>query len=78
MPINNPIDIFLINPNIISYCVPFIKYLSISKILLVSTELEPTEKKVIITFYPVFFQMFNCKMCYLNTVHNLLFQSLFL
>ena len=55
MPINNPIDIFLINPNIISYCVPFIKYLSISKILLVSTELEPTEKKGYNYFLSSFF-----------------------
>ena len=35
-PVNNPINIFLINSNIISYHVLFIKYLLISKILLVS------------------------------------------
>ena len=44
MPVNNPINIFLINPNIILYHVPFIKYLWISKILLVSIGLKSTEK----------------------------------
>ena len=45
-PVNNPINIFLINPKIISYHVLFIKYLWISKISLVSIGLKSTEKKV--------------------------------
>ena len=44
MPVNNPINIFLINPNIILYHVPFIKYLWISEISLVSIGLKSTEK----------------------------------
>ena len=43
MPVNNPINIFLINPKIILYHVPFIKYLCISKILLVLIGLKSTE-----------------------------------
>ena len=47
MLINNPINIFLINPNIILCYLPFIKYLWISKILLVSTELKSTQKNTV-------------------------------
>ena len=44
--INNPVNTFLINPNIILYYFPFIKYVWIYKISLVSIELKSTEKKV--------------------------------
>ena len=60
-PVNNSITIFLINPNIISYHVFFIKYLWISKISLVSTELKSTEKKFTIPFNPIFFTILNVK-----------------
>ena len=53
--INNHINIFLINPNIILYYFPFIKYLCMSKISLVSIGLKSTEKTVILPFNPVFF-----------------------
>ena len=42
--VNNPINIFLINPNLILYHVLFIKHLWISKILLASVGLKSTEK----------------------------------
>ena len=45
-PINNPINIFLINPNIILYHILFIKYLWISKISLVSIGLKSAEKNL--------------------------------
>ena len=64
MPINNPINIFLINPNIILYYVFslniyvylcfFIKYLCIFKMLLVSIGLESAEKSFTIRFNHVF------------------------
>ena len=53
-PVNNPINIFLINPRIILYYVLFIKYLCISKILLVSIELKSTEKNFTASPNPVF------------------------
>ena len=43
-PVNNPINIFLINPNIVLHYVLFPKYLSISKISLVLKGLKSTEK----------------------------------
>ena len=46
MSVNNLINIFLINSNIILYHVPFINYLRISKILLVSIRLRSTEKNL--------------------------------
>ena len=55
MPVDNLINIFLINPNIFLYHVPFIKYLWISKISLVSIESKSTEKKFTAPFNPVFF-----------------------
>ena len=62
MLIYNPINIiFLINLNIILYHVPFIKYLCISKISLVSIELKSTEKNFTIAFNSVcFFYITNC------------------
>ena len=54
MPVNNPINIFLINSNIILHHVPFIKSLWISKISLASIALKLTEKKITIPFNPVF------------------------
>ena len=53
MSVNNPINISLINSNIILYHVPFIKYLWTSEILLVSIGLGSTEK-ITILFDPVF------------------------
>ena len=53
MPVDNPISIFLINPNIISYHVHFMKYLWISKTALVSIGLKSTEKKFTLPFNPV-------------------------
>ena len=52
-PVNNPIVIFFINPNIL-YHVRFIKYLRIPKISLVSIALKPTEKNFTTPFNPVF------------------------
>ena len=57
MPVDNLINIFLINPNIFLYHVPFIKYLWISKISLVSIESKSTEKKFTTPFNPVFFML---------------------
>ena len=54
-PVNNPIDIFLINPDIMSYHVLFIKYLWICKIPLVSVVLKSTEKKIYNSIYSCFF-----------------------
>ena len=54
-PVNNPINIFKINPNIILYHVLFIKYLWVSEILLVSIVSKSTEKTFASPFYPVFF-----------------------
>ena len=50
MLINNPINSFLLNPNIVLYHVLFIKYLWISKILLASKGLKSTEKKLTTPF----------------------------
>ena len=44
-PVNNPINIFLINPQKSLCYVFFIKYLWISKTSLVSIRLKSTEKK---------------------------------
>ena len=52
--VDNPINIFLINPNIILHHVLFIKYLWISKLSLVSIELKST-KKITASFNPVFY-----------------------
>ena len=60
MSVHNPINIFLINPNIILYCVLFIKYLWISKISLVSIGLKSKEEKFTTPFNPVF-QIINKK-----------------
>ena len=54
-PVNNPISIFLLNPNIILYHVIFIKYLWVSKISLVSIGLKSTEKNFTAPFYPDLF-----------------------
>ena len=51
--VNNTTNTFLIIPNIISYFVPFIKYLWISRTLLVSIGLKSTEK--------IFTLPINCK-----------------
>ena len=53
--LNNPINIFLINPIIILYYVSLIKYLWISKISIVSITLKSTEKTLTTPFNPVFF-----------------------
>ena len=55
MLINNPINTFLLNPNIVLYYVLFIKCLWISKILLASKGLKSTEKKLTTPFNPAFF-----------------------
>ena len=52
-PANSPINVFLINPNNILYHVPFIKYLWISTISLVSIGLKSTEKTFTTPFNPV-------------------------
>ena len=54
MLVNNTIKNFLIIPNFFLYYIPFIKYLWISKILLVSLGLKSAEKEFTITFNPVF------------------------
>ena len=54
MFVNNPIIIFLINPNIILYHARIIKYFCIFKISLISIGLKSTEK-ITILFNPVFF-----------------------
>ena len=53
--VNNTINIFLIFPNIVLYYVSFIKYVWISKISLLSTVLQSTEKPFTLPFSPVFF-----------------------
>ena len=53
--VNNPINIFLFNTDIILYHVLFIKYLWISKILSESIGLKLTEKNYTTRFNPVFF-----------------------
>ena len=53
--VNNTVNLFLINSNIILYHIPFIKYLWISKTSLVSVGLKSTEKSFTIPFNPVFF-----------------------
>ena len=53
MSANNPINIFLINPNVIIYHVLFIKYLWISTILLVSIRLKLTETNFTAPFNPI-------------------------
>ena len=72
MLINNPINIFLINPTIVLYYFPFFKHLWISKILLVSIGLKSTEKKITVPFNPVFFILLTV------TYLEILFQSLLL
>ena len=52
--VNNAIDIFLINPNIVSFYVIFITYSCIAKISLISIGLKWTEKKFILPCKPVF------------------------
>ena len=47
-------NIFLMNPSINLYYFPFIKYLWISKILLLSIGLKSTEKNFTLPFNPVF------------------------
>ena len=53
--VNNPINIFLFNTDIILYHLLFIKYLWISKILSESIGLKLTEKNYTTRFNPVFF-----------------------
>ena len=53
--VNNTVNLFLINSNIILYHIPFIKYLWISKTSLVSVGLKSTEKSFTIPFNRVFF-----------------------
>ena len=55
MPVNDPKNIFVINPNFILYHALFIKYFWVSKTLLVSIGSKSTEKKFTIHFNPVFF-----------------------
>ena len=57
-PVNNPINIFLINPDIILYHVIFIKYLWISKKSLALIRLKSTETKFTTPFIPGFFCLF--------------------
>ena len=57
MLVNNPINIFLFNPNIISYHVLLIKYLWISKIALLSTGLKWMAKSLTTPFNPFFFML---------------------
>ena len=62
---HDPINTFLINPNIILYHVHFIKYLWISKISLLSIGLKLTEK--IYNSFLIFFSIINCKVfCSIN------------
>ena len=56
--VNNTVNLFLINSNIILYHIPFIKYLWISKTSLVSVGLKSTEKSFTIPFNPVFFSYY--------------------
>ena len=60
MLLNDPLNIFLIKPNVIFYYFPFIKYIWISKILLVSMGLKLTEKKIHFLLI-LFFYIINCK-----------------
>ena len=55
--VNNPINYFLINPNIILYHVFFIKYVRISIILLVSKVVWSTENSYTHPFNPIFFML---------------------
>ena len=55
MLLDNPINIFLINPNTILYHLLFVKYLWISNISLLSIGLKSTEKNFTTPFNPVFF-----------------------
>ena len=55
MLLNNTINIFLDNPNILLYYVFFIKYLCISKISLVSIRLKSTGKNFLLPFNLVLF-----------------------
>ena len=56
-PVNNPIKILIINPKIILHHVLFIKYLWISKILLISIGLNSTEKNFATPFNLFFFHI---------------------
>ena len=77
MSVNNPINIFLIYSSITLYHVPFIKYLRISKISLVSVELKSI-KTFTTPFNPIFFILLIVKSLEIlaKAVHNLLFQRL--
>ena len=55
MLINNPINVFLIKPNIILYHVLFIKHLWVTKTSLLSIGLKLTEKNFTTHFNPAFF-----------------------
>ena len=78
MSVNNLINIFLINSNIILYHVPFINYLRISKILLVSIRLRSTEKNLQFLLI-LFFSLLILKSFEIlrKIVHNLLFRNFF-
>ena len=56
MLLDNPINIFLINPNIILYHLLFVKYLWISNISLLSIGLKSTEKNFTTPFNTAFFK----------------------
>ena len=68
--LNNRINTFLINSNIILYHVPFIKYLWISKMSLASIGLKSTEKRITIHFNPVFFILLNVKSFEISPKHS--------
>ena len=68
MPINNPINSFLLNP--ILYYLPFTKYLWISKIWLVSIGLKSVEKNFALSFNPIFFKLLIVKSFKILTKHS--------
>ena len=76
-PYNNPINIFLIKRNIISYHVLFIKYLWISETSLVSKGLKSTEKNLTTPYNPgvSYYWLWNLLKYYFDLVPSLLFQS---
>ena len=61
MAVNNPINFFLINPNMIFYHVSFMKNLWVSKTSLVLIGAKSTEKKITLPFNPDFFILLTVK-----------------
>ena len=53
MLVNNIVNLFSIIRNIILYYVPFMRYIWISKITLVSIGLKSTEKRFTLAFNPI-------------------------